>query len=102
MTTSTNIPCLNIKVFYLFAFALIVGLLLFYVIQVNQMISDKYLIESYERKMSVISEQNKNLEEQLSHLVFLENIETLIEGLNYEKVGRVYYIEMLESSVVSK
>ena len=86
----------------LLGFALVVGFSLFYIVQVNQMIRDKYLIENYEQKIGLLTRENKNLEERLSQLSSLENIEMLIENLDYEKVDYVYYIRAGETRVVTK
>ena len=78
------------------------ALLISYVFQINEITKISYLTKIYEKQMDEISQENKNLEINHSQLSTLENIETLVQNSNFEKVGKVKYIKILESTVAAK
>jgi len=60
------------------------------------------LIESYESKIEEICGQNRDLEIAFSQKNSLKNSENLLESLNFEKVTKIDYIRILETSVAAK
>jgi len=92
----------GVKIFWILSFILITALLIFYIFQVNAMISENYLSKSYERKLNEIVKDSKNLEINFSQVNSLKNIETLAKDLNFEKVDKIHYIQVLEGQVVTK
>lgn len=91
---------LNLRIFLLTAYILIIALCAFYIFQVNATIKGSYLLGENEEKISQFSRENKNLEIGLSQLNSLANIETLAKELSFEPVEKVHYIQVLESAVV--
>ena len=77
----------------------LVGLCIF---QVNSLIAEGYLIKNYEKQLNTLNTENKNLEIQFGKVNSLENLNTLVENLNFEKVDKVYYIKILEGQVAKE
>lgn len=86
----------------LFFTFIIVGLLVFCVFQLNALTRDIYFIQNYEKKINQLSEENKNLEIELLNAKSLQNIKTLIEELNFERVGKILHIKISEDEIVVK
>ncbi|MGB2762054.1 MAG: hypothetical protein WBC21_00750 [Minisyncoccales bacterium] len=79
-----------------------ISLAIFYIIQINGITNESNLILSCQQDIKELSQQNKNLEIGLFQGDLLENIELLAKELNYEKVGRISYIKILESTAIAK
>jgi len=95
-------PKIGLKAFWILSFISIISLLIFYIFQVNAMIGETYLIQNYQRKIKELSQENKTLEINFSQANSLSTIESLVKNLNFEKVERIHYIQVLESQVVTK
>jgi hypothetical protein len=91
---------LNLRIFWAISIILITFLLIFYVFQVNEMTRGSYLIKNDEKKITELSNENKNLQISLSQTNSLENLEKAVCGLGYTKVEKVKYIQILEGKVV--
>jgi len=90
----------NLKLFWVTGFILLSATLVLYIFQVNLMTKEIYLIQNYQKKISELSRENKILEISLSQQNSLSNIETLAKNLNFEKITKIHYIQVLESQVV--
>lgn len=104
MTISNKVKknILNLKI-CLFSLSILVGaLLMLYVFQINEITKISYLTKIYEKQIDEISQENKNLEISHSQLSTLENIETLVQNSNFEKVTQIKYIQILDSTVAAK
>lgn len=93
---------INLRIFLVLSVLSIIALLIFYVFQVNAGVSERYLIQGYEEKLSEISKENQNLEISSVQANSLNNITVLIEGLNFEKTDKIYYIRVLDNQIVTK
>lgn len=92
----------SMKLFWIVSFVSIFSLLIFYIFQINEMTKTGYLTETYEKKISQLLKENKILAITSSQVSSLDNLEDRIKNLNYEKVGKIYYIEVLENQIVTK
>ena len=92
----------SIKALWLLSFALIAFLLVFYIFQINEITKASFLIANQEKQLVQFSQESQSLETNFSHLNSLTNLETLLNSLNYVKVGQVYYIRVPGSTVVAK
>lgn len=93
---------LNLKVFWILSFISILALLAFYVFQVNALTQEIYFSQSYEKKANQLSQENRFLEINFSRANSLKNIESYVQAQNFEKIGKVEYIRVLESTVAAK
>lgn len=92
----------NLRIFWILFLILTGILLVFYIFQINSVIQKAYLLQGYEKKLNEISRENKKLEINFAKVNSLENIESLVKNLNYEKVGKIRYIQVLEGQIVTK
>jgi len=92
------------KVFLTITLISILALLVFYVFQVNAFTEETYLIQSYEKKLSQLSEENESLEVNFSRFNSLANIENYLQNQNFKKVnqGQVRYIQIPGGSVAAR
>lgn len=73
-------------------------LLIFYVWQINDLTRGSYLTSSYEKQISRLSEENKNLEISFAESSFLGQALKKVEALNFQKTTSVKYIQILDNS----
>jgi len=83
-------------------FFISLSLLVFYVWQINSLTKGSYLINSYEKQTSQLSEENKNLQVSFAENSFLGQALTKIQALNFQKTTSVKYIQIPASSVAIK
>jgi len=91
-----------LRIFWLFSSLLIGALLVFYIFQENSIVQNIYLLNNYERKLTELQEDYKNLEIKFAEINSLENLESLVQNLNYEKIEKIRYIQVLGGQVVTK
>ncbi len=83
----------------------LIGLILllsFYVFQINEMAGSSYLVENYNKKINRLFQENQSLEMNFVQINSLENIEKLVNNLNFEKVKEPSYIQILDGAVAVK
>lgn len=90
------------RLFLIFSLISIISLLIFYIIQVNGITKESELILTSQESIKELSQKNQDLEIGLFQNNSLENIELLAQNLNYEKIGRIHYIKLLESTAIAK
>jgi hypothetical protein len=91
-----------LRVFWILNVLLILSLLIFCVFQINAEVSERYLIQRYEKELNQALKENQNLEIGSVEAGSLENIVVLLEGLNLEKAEKTHYIRVLDGKVVAK
>ena len=92
----------NIKLFWSFSCFLIVFLCVFYVFQNIQATQESYSILNNENKIKEITQENYNLEINLTENNSIKDIDELASSMSYKKTGRVYYIQLFNSIVAVK
>ena len=90
------------KLFWTIISISILALLVFYVSQVNALTKETYLWQNYEKNLSQLSGESEVLVVNFAKSNSLSNIESYLQNQNFEKVSRVKYIRILESSVAAK
>ncbi len=95
-----DFPVINWKAICFVSFFASLALLVFYVWQINDLTKGSYLISSYEKQISSLSSENRNLEVSFAENSFLGQALTKIQSLNFQKATSVKYIQMqfLDSS----
>jgi len=76
--------------------------LILYIFQAGIATKANSLIENYRLKIEQLSRENKDLEITFSQKNSLKISKDLLEDLNFEKVTKIDYIRVLESSVAAK
>lgn len=93
---------LNIMI-EIFVCALIVLFLGFHIFQINNtIVSYIFQIQNYQKKIEELIKENKMLEINLTQKESLKKIEEKIKDLNFEKAGKIYYIQILENQVANR
>ena len=78
------------------------GLLGFYVFQLNQIAGDRNIVQDYKLKIIEFTQTNKNSEINFAQINSLESVEILVQNLNFEKIGKINYIRILEPAMAVK
>jgi hypothetical protein len=91
-----------LKMFWIFSLFSIIVLLIFYIFQISELVSEGYLLQNYQKKLSELTQKNEILEINLAQTNSLGNVEKQIHELGFEKIDKVYYIRVLESQIATK
>lgn len=92
----------NLRVFWILSLISIMSFLAFYIFQINAVVSEGYQIQNYQKKINELLKENKLLEINSLKVNSLENIETRIQELGFEKIDRIYYLQVPETPMVTK
>lgn len=93
---------LGLKVFRFLSVILIIGLLAFYVFQINTEISARFLIKEYQKRATELANQNKILAINSSQNGSLEKMTEIIASQDFEKIDKIHYIRILDTQIVAK
>lgn len=97
-----NLPKINLRKALISGFILITILLIFYIFQISEITRSSFSISLYQREMTGLAKQNKDLEISISQKNSLSNLEALLSNLNYERVNKIYYIRVSDGQVAAK
>jgi hypothetical protein len=92
--SSMDFPMINWKAICFAGFFMTLVLSVFYVWQINSLTRGSYLVNSYEKQISKLSEENKNLNISLAESSFLGQALEKIQALNFQKITSVKYIRI--------
>lgn len=95
-------PRVNWRAFILLGFCAVLSLSVLYVFQINRMVQGAYLINSYQKQINELTQTNKNLEINLAQISYLENIQNKTQELNFQKVQKIKYVQILDSSLAKR
>ena len=95
---SVDFPEINWKSICFVGFFVGIALLCFYVWQINSLTKGSYLINSYDKKISQLSNENKNLEISFAESSFLGQALIKIQALDFQKTTSVKYIQISDNS----
>lgn len=93
---------LNFKMFLISNLLVIFPLLVFCIWQLNLHTEEVYSVNTLERTLSQLSQENKVLEIKFASADSLNNIQEYIQNSNFKKVTKVEYIQLLEDTVLAK
>ena len=100
-TLPTHRPFI-LKMFWIFSLFSIIALLIFYIFQISAVVSEGYLLQNYQKKLSEFTRENEILEINLAQVNSLRNIEQMVDELGFEKTGEIHYIRALENQIVKE
>jgi len=95
---SVDLPAVNWKSVCCIGFFMSLALLVFYVWQINDLTRGSYLMGSYEKQITKLSDENKNLQVSFAESSFLGQAMEKVQALNFQKTSSVKYIQVLDSS----
>ena len=98
---SIDLPVINWKAVCFIGFFLALPLLVFYVFQINDLTRGSYLVNSYEKQIIKISEENKTLQVSFAESSFLGQALEKVKALNFQKINSasVKYMQIPDDSV---
>ena len=99
--SSMDFPVINWKAVCFMGFFMTLALLVFYVWQINDLTRGSYLINNYQKQISRLSDENKNLEVSSAESSFLGQALLKIQALNFQKTTSVKYIKIPDNSVAT-
>ena len=97
-----SVSKIRLKHLIIFGFVSIIVLLVFYIIQVDQLTRARFAVSSDKKEMAYLSQENKNLEIYCSQANSFASLDTLLESYDYIKVDKVHYIQILDEVVAAK
>ncbi|MEK7510541.1 MAG: hypothetical protein AAB567_03265 [Patescibacteria group bacterium] len=90
------------KLLWAFNLAALLGLSGLYIFQVNTLVAFAYQIADQEEELRKLKAEYQTLETSLVQGYSLEELEALALARNFEKAGKVSYIELFEGAVARK
>jgi len=91
-----------LRLLSLISLILITVFVVFYIFQVSQQIKEKALIFEFEEKKKELYNENMGLELAFSQKNYLKNFEKSFEDLGFEKIAKIDYIKVLDTSLAVK
>ena len=89
-----ELPTINWRLVCCVGFVVCLVLLVFYVWQVNSLTAGSYLMNSYQKQISELLEENKNLQISFAESSFLGQALEKIQAMNFQKTTSVKYIQI--------
>lgn len=99
---SVDLPLVNWKLVCLAGFSICLGLLVFYVWQINALTRGSYLINDYQKQITKLSDKNKNLQISFAENSFLGQALEKIHALNFQKTTSVKYIQVPDNFLAKR
>jgi hypothetical protein len=101
LLTSRSMVIINKKFFAVIIFFSLLSLLFLYIFQINSLVSSSYSLQSLQKNIDGLNQDNENLEISLAGTGALDSIESKISGLGFKKITKINYIQIMETSVAS-
>ena len=96
---SLSLPVSYFKKISIVAFLILSLLLVFYIFQINRLTTGSYMIKNYQKQIQTLSLENNTLQADVAQDSFLGNVKEKALSLNFEKITKVTYIQILDSSI---
>jgi len=96
-----DLPSINWKAVCFAGFFISLFLLVFYIFQINNLTKGSYLLNSYTKQISKLSDENKNLQVSFAESSFLGEALLKIQALNFQKATSVKFIQIPDNSVAA-
>ena len=95
---SISLPELNWKMICISAFCIVFLSTSFYAWQIISSTKDYYLINKYQKQISDLSMENKNLQVSFAESAFLGEVLVKASAMNFQKINSIKYIEILNAN----
>lgn len=95
---SLSLPLVNWKGILASSIALLVALMAWYVISINEMTKGAYLIKQHDKDISALSYKNQSLHMSLAQTDELSRMLARAQAAGFEKTSSVTYMEIFDSS----
>ena len=92
---------LALKLVGLSLFISIIVFSVFYVLQINALTSENYLLNSQEKRVAEMKREAEILKINFAKANSLDNIEIYFQNQNFQKISQVKYIRILDTSVAA-
>lgn len=96
---SISIPSIHWKGILTVSFISAFILLVFYVMLINEMTKGAYLIKTYDKQVSTLSDQNQTLQMSLAKTDELSRVIERAQAAGFEKTSGIKYVHMFENSL---
>jgi hypothetical protein len=100
-TETADLASINWKAVCFAGIVFSLTLLVFYVLQVNSLTRGFYLVSNYQKQISQLGDENKNLQISFAENSFLDEAMAKVQALNFQKTTSVKYIQILDNSVAT-
>lgn len=97
-----KISLISLRFLGILSSLLVILLFAFYVFQVSDAVSRGYQLQNYQKRLNQLSEESKLLEINSVQIHSLGSVEKRIQEMGFEKVGKIHYIQILESQIATK
>lgn len=77
------------------------ALLIFYVWQINALTRGFYLVNGFQKQISQLSQENKDLQISFAESSFLGQALAKIQAMDFQKTTSVKYVKILDNSVAT-
>ncbi len=99
---SIEFPAINWRAVCVIGFFACLVLLVFYVWQVNALTGGSYLVNDYQKQISKLSDENKNLQISFAESSFLGQAVEKIQAMNFQKTASVTYIQVPDNYLAKR
>jgi len=98
-TLALHVPKMQWKLLYAVGILVSFAMLILYIVQINQLTSGAYVIKSYNKEISALTTQNRDLQTHFAETDFLGAVQNRAAGLSFEKTANIQYVQILDSSL---
>lgn len=89
-----SLPKFNQNVLLLVLGFISICLLFLYIVNVNALTRGSYIVKEYDKKITLISDEKKNLEISFQQNNFLDSMQQKAATLGFSKVDRLKYVQI--------
>jgi len=91
----------NTKALGTAGFAVVLALIGFYIFQISSVTQMSFTVVDYEKRIDQLDKEFKSLQLNFSDASSLSGLEEALMARGYEKVGKINYIQVLDTAVAA-
>lgn len=84
------------------SFLLVIFLLIIYIFQQNSLITTISLMQEYQKKIQLLTEENRNLEIVFAQNNSLFDLNSKVEELEFEKIKSIKYVKVVNDQIAKQ